>query len=30
VIAGVIAGLASDDGAWVTGTDIRIDGGAHG
>lgn len=29
-IAGVIAGLASDDGAWVTGTDIRIDGGAHG
>jgi NAD(P)-dependent dehydrogenase (short-subunit alcohol dehydrogenase family) len=30
VIAGVIAALASDDGAWVTGTDIRIDGGAHG
>ena len=30
VIAGVIAGLASDDGAWVTGTDIRVDGGAHG
>lgn len=29
-IAGVIAALASDDGAWVTGTDIRIDGGAHG
>jgi NAD(P)-dependent dehydrogenase (short-subunit alcohol dehydrogenase family) len=29
-IAGVIAGLASDDGKWVTGTDIRIDGGAHG
>ena len=29
-IAGVIAGLASDDGAWVTATDIRIDGGAHG
>jgi NAD(P)-dependent dehydrogenase (short-subunit alcohol dehydrogenase family) len=30
VIANVIAALASDDGAWVTGTDIRIDGGAHG
>lgn len=29
-IAGVIAGLASDDGKWVTATDIRIDGGAHG
>jgi NAD(P)-dependent dehydrogenase (short-subunit alcohol dehydrogenase family) len=29
-IAGVIAALASDDGKWVTGTDIRIDGGAHG
>ncbi|MCU1486003.1 MAG: putative oxidoreductase [Actinomycetia bacterium] len=29
-IAGVIASLASDDGKWVTGTDIRIDGGAHG
>jgi NAD(P)-dependent dehydrogenase (short-subunit alcohol dehydrogenase family) len=29
-IAGVIAALASDDGKWVTSTDIRIDGGAHG
>jgi len=29
-IAGVIAALASEDGKWVTGTDIRIDGGAHG
>lgn len=29
-VAGVIAGLASDDGRWVTATDIRIDGGAHG
>ncbi|MGW9131944.1 SDR family NAD(P)-dependent oxidoreductase [Streptomyces sp. NPDC055681] len=28
-IAGVIAMLASDDGAFVTGTEIRIDGGAH-
>jgi len=28
-IAGVVAMLASDDGAFVTGTEIRIDGGAH-
>jgi len=25
----VIAMVASDDGAFVTGTEIRIDGGAH-
>jgi NAD(P)-dependent dehydrogenase (short-subunit alcohol dehydrogenase family) len=29
VVASVIAMLASDDGKFVTGTDIRIDGGAH-
>jgi NAD(P)-dependent dehydrogenase (short-subunit alcohol dehydrogenase family) len=29
VIASVIAMLASDDGAFVTGTEIRIDGGTH-
>ncbi len=29
VVASVIAMLASDDGRFVTGTDIRIDGGAH-
>lgn len=29
VVASVIAMLASDDGAFVTGTAIRIDGGAH-
>lgn len=28
-VAGVIAMLASDDGAFITGTEIRIDGGAH-
>ncbi|MEW2353402.1 SDR family oxidoreductase [Spirillospora sp. NPDC029432] len=28
-IAGVVAMLASDDGAFVTGTEIRVDGGAH-
>jgi NAD(P)-dependent dehydrogenase (short-subunit alcohol dehydrogenase family) len=29
VVASVIAMLASDDGAFVTGTALRIDGGAH-
>jgi NAD(P)-dependent dehydrogenase (short-subunit alcohol dehydrogenase family) len=29
VIASTIAMLASDDGKWVTGTTLRIDGGAH-
>jgi NAD(P)-dependent dehydrogenase (short-subunit alcohol dehydrogenase family) len=29
VIAAAIAMLASDDGKWVTGTTLRIDGGAH-
>ncbi|MFD4292958.1 SDR family NAD(P)-dependent oxidoreductase [Rhodococcus sp. NPDC058505] len=28
-VAGVIAMLASDDGRFVTGTEIRIDGGTH-
>ncbi|MFG3228996.1 SDR family NAD(P)-dependent oxidoreductase [Kitasatospora sp. NPDC048194] len=28
-VAGVIAMLASDDGAFVTGTELRIDGGTH-
>ncbi|UGY90548.1 SDR family NAD(P)-dependent oxidoreductase [Streptomyces gobiensis] len=28
-VAGVIATLASDDGAFITGTEIRIDGGTH-
>jgi NAD(P)-dependent dehydrogenase (short-subunit alcohol dehydrogenase family) len=28
-IASVIAMVASDDGAFLTGTEIRIDGGAH-
>ncbi len=28
-VASVIAMVASDDGAFVTGTEIRIDGGAH-
>ncbi|QSE91577.1 SDR family oxidoreductase [Rhodococcus pseudokoreensis] len=28
-VAGVIAMLVSEDGAFVTGTEIRIDGGAH-
>ena len=30
VVAGMIAALASDDGRFVTGTSLRIDGGAHG
>jgi NAD(P)-dependent dehydrogenase (short-subunit alcohol dehydrogenase family) len=29
VIAGMIAALASDDGKFVTGTSLRIDGGTH-
>jgi NAD(P)-dependent dehydrogenase (short-subunit alcohol dehydrogenase family) len=29
VVAGVVAMLASDDGKWITGTEIRIDGGTH-
>src|ERR1700751_63362 len=28
-IAGVIAMLVSDDGAFITGTEIRVDGGTH-
>lgn len=28
-VAGVIAMLASDDGAFITGTELRIDGGTH-
>ncbi|MBG0816492.1 SDR family NAD(P)-dependent oxidoreductase [Planomonospora sp. ID82291] len=28
-VAGVVAMLVSDDGAFITGTEIRIDGGAH-
>ena len=28
-VAGVVAMLASDDGAYITGTEVRIDGGAH-
>ncbi|MQY09642.1 SDR family NAD(P)-dependent oxidoreductase [Actinomadura macrotermitis] len=28
-VAGVVAMLASDDGAFVTGTEVRIDGGTH-
>ncbi len=28
-IAGVVAMVASDDGKFITGTEIRIDGGAH-
>lgn len=28
-VAGVVAMLASDDGAFITGTEIRIDGGSH-
>ncbi|MEW1655384.1 MULTISPECIES: SDR family oxidoreductase [unclassified Streptomyces] len=28
-VAGVIAMLASEDGAFITGTEIRIDGGTH-
>ncbi|WP_282779279.1 SDR family NAD(P)-dependent oxidoreductase [Nocardia sp. CC201C] len=29
MVAGVIAMVASEDGAFITGTEIRIDGGAH-
>jgi len=29
VVAGVVAMLASADGAFMTGTEIRVDGGAH-
>jgi NAD(P)-dependent dehydrogenase (short-subunit alcohol dehydrogenase family) len=28
-VAGVIAMLVSEDGAWITGTEIRMDGGTH-
>ncbi|MFE7392841.1 SDR family NAD(P)-dependent oxidoreductase [Streptomyces sp. NPDC057582] len=28
-VAGVVAMLASDDGAFITGTELRIDGGTH-
>lgn len=28
-VSGVIAMLVSDDGAWITGTEIRMDGGTH-
>lgn len=28
-VAGAIAMLASDDGAFITGTELRIDGGTH-
>jgi NAD(P)-dependent dehydrogenase (short-subunit alcohol dehydrogenase family) len=28
-VASVIAMVASDDGTFLTGTEIRIDGGAH-
>jgi NAD(P)-dependent dehydrogenase (short-subunit alcohol dehydrogenase family) len=28
-IAGVIAMLVSEDGQFITGTEIRIDGGTH-
>uniref|UniRef100_UPI0005782617 SDR family NAD(P)-dependent oxidoreductase n=1 Tax=Mycobacterium avium TaxID=1764 RepID=UPI0005782617 len=28
-VASVIAMVASDDGAFITGTEIRVDGGAH-
>ena len=30
VVASIIATLASDDGRFVSGTSLRIDGGAHG
>lgn len=29
VVAGVVAMLVSEDGAFITGTEIRIDGGSH-
>jgi NAD(P)-dependent dehydrogenase (short-subunit alcohol dehydrogenase family) len=28
-VAGVVAMLASEDGKFITGTEIRIDGGTH-
>jgi NAD(P)-dependent dehydrogenase (short-subunit alcohol dehydrogenase family) len=28
-VAGVVAMLASDDGQFITGTEIRVDGGTH-
>jgi NAD(P)-dependent dehydrogenase (short-subunit alcohol dehydrogenase family) len=28
-VAGVVAMLGSEDGAFITGTEIRIDGGTH-
>ena len=28
-VAGVVAMLASDDGAFISGTEIRVDGGSH-
>jgi NAD(P)-dependent dehydrogenase (short-subunit alcohol dehydrogenase family) len=28
-VAGVVAMLASEDGAFITGTEIRVDGGTH-
>jgi NAD(P)-dependent dehydrogenase (short-subunit alcohol dehydrogenase family) len=28
-VAGVVAMLASDDGRFITGTEVRIDGGTH-
>ncbi|MER7077212.1 NAD(P)-dependent dehydrogenase, short-chain alcohol dehydrogenase family [Saccharopolyspora kobensis] len=28
-VAGLVAALASDDGAFVTGTELRVDGGTH-
>ena len=28
-IAGVVAMLVSDDGRYITGTEIRVDGGTH-
>lgn len=28
-VAGVVAMVASEDGQWITGTEIRIDGGTH-
>jgi NAD(P)-dependent dehydrogenase (short-subunit alcohol dehydrogenase family) len=28
-VAGVIAMLVSEDGAFITGTEIRVDGGTH-
>lgn len=28
-VAGVVAMLASEDGAFITGTEVRIDGGTH-